>query len=188
MIPIELSRGTGACTFGLSPLFHDAFWDFGKGIYVHRDALIYGGVEPKGCGMVAAGAVVHGSAACSIGDMVVILEKAVVKSPLMLRGDDPPLKREVPFKIGSFVLIGRCVACEAAEIGNCVVVEDNAVLGSLCVIGHGSRILRDTVIPDASVVPPFSVVGGCPPRVVALLNEDAQPLIVRAMISDFVLK
>ncbi len=62
---------------------------------------------------------------------------------------------------------------EAASIGDYVYIGEGAVVGRLCVLKEGVRVLAGCVVPAGMVVPGGCVVGGRPGRVVGVVGEGA---------------
>ncbi|CAN6644694.1 hypothetical protein TRVA0_020S02190 [Trichomonascus vanleenenianus] len=87
-------------------------------------------------------------------------------------------KTYYPVKIGSYVQIGEGTMCEAASIGNCVVIGRNCTIGKFAIIKDCVKIADDTVIPPYAVVAPFSAVSGVPPgQVINELPESAEDVL-----------
>jgi dynactin 5 len=70
-----------------------------------------------------------------------------------------------PMKIGSYCHIGASTKVQSAQIGSCVYVGKNCILGAFSIIKDCVMIADDTVIPPMTVIPPFSVVQGNPGRI-----------------------
>lgn len=73
--------------------------------------------------------------------------------------------------MGDHVYVGPSAIVEAAVIGSYVNIGEGAIVGSLAIVKDYVRILPGTVVPPGMVIPGFSVVGGCPGRVVADIAE-----------------
>ncbi|KAF5874811.1 putative f-box domain-containing protein [Botrytis fragariae] len=71
-----------------------------------------------------------------------------------------------PLKIGDHVFVGPGSIIEAAMLGNHVNIGANVVVGKFVIVKDFVKILEGTVVPPNMVIPSFSVVGGCPGRVV----------------------
>jgi acetyltransferase-like isoleucine patch superfamily enzyme len=62
---------------------------------------------------------------------------------------------------------------KATELGEYVFVGANAVVLMGCTIGHHSIIGAGAVVPEDTVVPPYSLVLGVPARVVRSIKAEA---------------
>jgi dynactin-5 len=76
-----------------------------------------------------------------------------------------------PLKLGDFVFVGADAVVEAASIGSHVHVGAGSVIQKSAIVGDYVRILDGSVVPEAMVVPSFSVVAGRPAQVVAEVPE-----------------
>jgi len=84
--------------------------------------------------------------------------------------------------IGSMTSVGRDAVVQAAAVGACVEVGDNAVISARCILKDGCRIAPNTVLAPDTVVPPFALVAGrpgqivgeLPPSVMVMRKEAAQ--------------
>lgn len=56
-------------------------------------------------------------------------------------------------------------------LGNHVNIGANVVVGKFVIVKDFVKILEGTVVPPNMVIPSFSVVGGCPGRVVGEVAE-----------------
>lgn len=88
----------------------------------------------------------------------------------------------IPMCIGSMTSVGRDAVVQAAAVGACVEVGDNAVISARCILKDGCRIAPNTVLAPDTVVPPFALVAGrpgqivgeLPPSVMVMRKEAAQ--------------
>lgn len=71
-----------------------------------------------------------------------------------------------PMRIGDNVFIGTGTHVSSVAISNHVHVGANCVLGPFSLIKESSKILPNTVVPANMVIPPGSVVGGRPARII----------------------
>lgn len=76
-----------------------------------------------------------------------------------------------PLRVESHVFIGAGSVIRAAEIRSHVHIGSNVVVGNLCVIKEGVKILDGAVLPANSVWASGAVVGGRPARVVGHVGE-----------------
>ena len=73
--------------------------------------------------------------------------------------------------MGDHVFVGDGAVVEAASVGSHVHIGKGAVLGRFAIVKDAVWIVDGAVLPPNMVVPPFSVVAGCPASVVAELPE-----------------
>ena len=76
-----------------------------------------------------------------------------------------------PLKIGEHTYIGPGCVIEAASLGDHVHIGAGAVVGKMCIVKDGVKILPGSVLPMGMVVGSGSVVGGRPGRVVGEVGE-----------------
>jgi len=81
------------------------------------------------------------------------------------------MPKSIPMTIGSHTNIGKECVIEAAWIGTNVIIGDGCVISKRAIIKDNCKILSNTIIPPGMVIPPFSVVAGCPGRIVGELPE-----------------
>jgi len=72
----------------------------------------------------------------------------------------------LPLQIGSYTRIGSQCIIEASSIGSSVTIGDACVIGQRVLIKDCCRIESGTILPEGMVIPPFSVVRGCPGKIV----------------------
>jgi dynactin-5 len=77
----------------------------------------------------------------------------------------------IPMTIGDYTTIGNDCVISASSIGSHVVVGDNVVVGKRCIIKDCAVIESGSVLAMDTVVPPFTVFGGNPAKVVGELPE-----------------
>lgn len=129
-----------------------------------------------------------------------ITGKSIIKPGVMLRGDlailrlgkyvivgensviRPSLKRfkgqlsYFPVTIGDYVTIGESCVISAAQIGSNVVIGDGCVVGRRCILKDNCTLLPGTVLAADTTVPSFTIVSGCPGRIVGELPESGQSI------------
>jgi dynactin 5 len=71
-----------------------------------------------------------------------------------------------PIKIGDNVFIGTGTLISALSISSNVHIGANCVLSSFCVVRDNCKILPETVVPSHMMIPPGSIVGGRPARII----------------------
>jgi dynactin 5 len=76
-----------------------------------------------------------------------------------------------PLKIESHVFVGQGSVIRAAEVRSHVHIGANVVVGNMCLIKEGVRVLDGAVLPAGSVWASGVVVGGRPARVVGSVGE-----------------
>ena len=79
--------------------------------------------------------------------------------------------KAIPMTIGSHTSIGKKCVIEAAWIGSNVIIGDGCVVSKRVIVKDNCKIVSNTIIPPGMVIPPFSVVAGCPGRIVGELPE-----------------
>ncbi|XP_054381736.1 dynactin subunit 5-like [Pongo abelii] len=105
----------------------------------------------------------------------------VVKSCSVIR---PPFKKFskgvefFPLHIGDHVFIEEECVVNAAQIGYCIHVGKNCVIGCRCLLKDCCKILDNTALPPETVVPPFTVFSGCPGCFSGELLECTQELMI----------
>ncbi|EPQ29998.1 uncharacterized protein PFL1_02671 [Pseudozyma flocculosa PF-1] len=76
-----------------------------------------------------------------------------------------------PLKMGDHVSIGANSVVEAAALGSHVEVGANCVIGRFVMIKDCVRILDNSVVAPNTVIPPYSIYGGSPAKLVGELPE-----------------
>lgn len=76
--------------------------------------------------------------------------------------------------VGHMVMLHSCLIGDESLIGNGAIVLDRARIGSHCIIGAGSLVPPDRVVPDGSVMM------GVPARLVRQATADDLALIAQA--------
>ncbi|KIW00238.1 uncharacterized protein PV09_08130 [Verruconis gallopava] len=108
------------------------------------------------------------STAIAIGRCTIVCSGAVIKPPgRMSKGS----WTYYPMKIGDNVFIGPNSQISSADIKSHVHIGANCVLQPFCIIRENVKILPDTIVPGGMVVPPNSVVGGRPARIIGEVGE-----------------
>ncbi len=143
----------------------------------------YEGVSPKlhETSFIAEGAVVIGN--------VEIGEESSVWYNAVLRGDVGNIKigkhsnvqdnsvihtdEDGETIIGDFVTLGHNVNIHNAEIGDCALIGNGAIVLDYAKIGAGSIIAAGTVIPPKKIIPPNSLVMGNPYKIAKELTVEA---------------
>ena len=72
---------------------------------------------------------------------------------------------------------------EASQIGSCVKIGKNCVIGKRVIVHSCVEIKDNTVIPNDAIVPPFSVMQGSPGIQVDTLPESAHIVLRDAAIA-----
>lgn len=123
----------------------------------------------RGKTIVEAKSVLRGDlAVVNIGASCIVGERVVIRSP------DQRFKGGlvlIPIVIGDYVIIEKDSIVQAASIGSHVHIGKDCIIGKRCIISNCCRILDGTVLTAGTVVPPFSVYGGCPGKCVGSLSE-----------------
>ncbi|KAL7421624.1 hypothetical protein Q5752_003393 [Cryptotrichosporon argae] len=171
----------------------DELVTYDKGTYIETDtgnkvsrqATIVGAtnIVLGGKSIIQRGAVIRGdlrrSAAgqhvvISMGRYCIIGEDAVLRPPgKMYKG----AFTFYPVRLADFVNVGpRCIV-EAASIGHGVEIGEGSVIGKFAILKDLARVLPNSVLPDGAVVPPLTVWGGNPARLVGALPETWQETV-----------
>lgn len=74
-------------------------------------------------------------------------------------------------KIGDNVFVGANCVISAASVSSHVHIGEGSVLGAFCIVRENVKVLPGTVVPGHMVIPPGSVVGGRPGRIVGEVGE-----------------
>lgn len=150
--------------------------------YISREAHIYGprNVEMKGKSIILPSAYIRGDfAAVRIGRYCKIGKGSVLRPCYNLDADTenkPPSNNNnnnktskatkfTPLFVGNYTQVGSDCVIEASSIGSNVHVGNDVVVGKRCVIKDNCWIESGCVLTDGMVVPPFSIVRGCPGRI-----------------------
>eukprot|EP00904_Undaria_pinnatifida_P003068 jgi/Undpi1/12762/HiC_scaffold_6.g02430.m1 len=145
------------------------------GDLVSRQAHVHGSqnLYLKGKSIIMPGAIIRGELqAIRIGRYCVIGEGTVMRPAYRVEPDGSNLKcRFTPLSVGSHTTIGKKCVVEAAGIGCNVRIDDGCVLGRNSFVRDNCHLLEGTVLPEGAVVPPFSVLSGCPAKVVSVLHS-----------------
>lgn len=71
-----------------------------------------------------------------------------------------------PCIIGDYVTIGHGAIVHASVVEDNVLIGMGAIVLSRCTVGHGSIVGAGAVVLEGTVIPPNSLVVGCPAKVV----------------------
>ncbi|WWC89217.1 uncharacterized protein L201_004135 [Kwoniella dendrophila CBS 6074] len=107
----------------------------------------------------------------SIGRYCLIGENSIIRPPGKLHKGSFTF---YPIRISDFVHIQSNCIIEAASIGSCVEIGKNCIIGKFVIIKDLAIILPDTVLPEGTIVPPMSIWGGNPGKLVDTLPETYQ--------------
>jgi len=108
------------------------------------------------------------STSISIGRCTIVATGSVIKPPGRIsRG----VWTYYPMKIGDNVFIGPNSTIQSADIKSHVHIGENCVLQPFCMIRENVKILPNTVVPAQMIIPPNSVVGGRPARIIGEVGE-----------------
>lgn len=79
-----------------------------------------------------------------------------------------------PCRIGKYVTVGHCVTLHACTVeDNCLIGMGATVLDG-AVIGQGSIVGANALVTKNTVIPPRSLVLGCPAKIVKTLDESSE--------------
>eukprot|EP00752_Nemacystus_decipiens_P003797 g3493.t1 len=145
------------------------------GDFVFKKAHVHGSqnLYLKGKSIILPGAIIRGELqAIRIGRYCFIGEDTVIRPAYRIEQEDSNLKcRFTPLSVGNHTYIGKNCVVESAGIGCNVRVEDGCVLGRNSFVRDNCHLLAGTVLPEGAVVPPFTVLQGCPAKMVSILHE-----------------
>ena len=142
----------------------------------------------KGKCIVRSNVIIRGEySSIVIGRYVHINEGCVVRPGIVPITDssNQDIAKAIPMTIGSHVSIGKKCVVEAAWIGTNVIVGDGCVISKRVIIKDNCKIVSNSIIPPGMVIPPFSVVAGCPARIVGELTESVVVDIVDQSLAYF---
>ena len=103
-----------------------------------------------------------------VGRYCIFAEKSIIKPP------EISIKNNIeyaPVQIGDYVIFEQNVTSSAANIGSYVRIGKNATIMPLCIIYDAALILENTHLVAGTIVPPFSVFGGNPGKLIGRLHE-----------------
>ncbi|KAJ1341551.1 hypothetical protein BSLG_003974 [Batrachochytrium salamandrivorans] len=80
-------------------------------------------------------------------------------------------------KMGDHVVIESDTVSEASSIGSYIHIGKDCVIGRFVVIKDCVKILDGSVVPANTIIPPFSVYGGNPAKLVDEWTEAAQEIM-----------
>ncbi|KAK5739526.1 hypothetical protein LTR17_005215 [Elasticomyces elasticus] len=106
--------------------------------------------------------------AISVGKASIISTDCTVRPPMRLSRGQMTF---YPMRIGDNVFIGTGTHVSALSISSHVHIGAGCVLSPFCVIKESCKILPGTVIPSHMIIPPGSIVGGRPARVIGEVGE-----------------
>lgn len=146
------------------------------GNFVSRKAVIFRPEQvelPGGRCIIKPGVIIRGDfAAVQIQRYCVIGENTVLRPSYTISKNF----RFIPLTIGKYSTIGRNCVIESAVIGAGCEIGDNCILSMRCILKDHVRVESGSVVPPDMVVPPFSVLAGCPARIVGEVQESATTL------------
>jgi len=129
--------------------------DIDTGAFVHRAAVIHGGVKIGYGSSVWPGAVFRGDFnSIEVGRYTSIQDNAVIHTS--------PFQQ---VRIGDWVTVGHGAVIHGATVGDRVLVGMRSVILDGAEIGDGSLIAAGVVVPEGKKIPPGSFVKGFPVEV-----------------------
>eukprot|EP00903_Cladosiphon_okamuranus_P017510 g16128.t1 len=145
------------------------------GDFVFKKAHVHGSqnLYLKGKSIIMPGAIIRGELqAIKIGRYCFIGEDTVIRPAYRIEQEEANLKcRFTPLSVGNHTYIGKNCVIESAGIGCNVRIEDGCVLGRNSFVRDNCHLLAGTVLQEGAVVPPFTVLQGCPAKMVSVLHE-----------------
>ena len=136
--------------------------------------------EVKRSSFIAKGAIIRGNV--TIGEDCGIWYNAVV------RGDNSYIKigdksnvqdnctihcdPDSPVELGEGVVVGHNAVLHGCKVGNYTVIGMGAIVLNDAEIGEGCIIGAGAVVTQRTKIPPFSLVLGCPAKVVRMVTEE----------------
>ncbi len=130
-------------------------------IYVAPTAVLVGDVSVAEGGSVWHGAVLRGDF-----DAVVVGRDSNVQDNAVLHVD-----RGMPCRIGDHVTVGHAAVVHGSVVEDDCLIGMNATLNSGSRIGRGTLVAAGAVVRENAEIPPGSVVGGVPAKVLRKVDE-----------------
>ncbi|VDD78240.1 unnamed protein product [Mesocestoides corti] len=157
----------------LQNIYYDSrqYVETASGNKVSRESVLCGSqnIVLSGMTIIMSKCIIRGDLAnIRIGRRCVISERAVIRPPFKKFSKGVAF---FPLHIGDHVFVGEDSVINAAQIGSYVHIGKNCVVSRRCVLKDACALLDNTVLAAETIVPPFSVFGGSPGRVVAELPE-----------------
>ena len=104
----------------------------------------------------------------SFGKYTTVGSNTVIEPPEIVRAGECSY---TPVQIGNHVNIGENCSVKAVLIGNYVSIGNNCKIGKRAILKDCVELKDGTIVPDDTVIPPFSLVGGQPGLVISELSE-----------------
>ncbi len=130
-------------------------------IYVASTAVLVGDVSVAEGGSVWHGAVLRGDF-----DAVVVGTDSNVQDNAVLHVD-----RGMPCRIGDHVTVGHAAVVHGSVVEDDCLIGMNATLNSGSRIGRGTLVAAGAVVRENAEIPPGSVVGGVPAKVLRKVDD-----------------
>lgn len=149
-----------------------------SGNKVSRKSILCGSqnIVLSGKTLIMSDCIIRGDLAnIRIGRRCVISERAVVRPPFKKFSKGVAF---FPLHIGDHVFVGEDSVINAAQIGSYVHIGKGCIVSRRCVLKDACAILDGTVLASETVVPPFTVFGGSPGRIVAELPECTPDMMI----------
>ncbi len=90
-----------------------------------------------------------------------------------------------PVKVGDYVTVGHGAIIHGATVEDNCVVGMNAVVLDGAVVGRGSIVAAGAVVPQGMQVPPHSLVGGVPAKVIKELPPENEKALRDSAVAYF---
>mmetsp|Transcript_10858 Transcript_10858/g.10872 ORF Transcript_10858/g.10872 Transcript_10858/m.10872 type:complete len:182 (+) Transcript_10858:172-717(+) len=134
--------------------------------------------------------------------------RCIIKPGVIIRGDFAPVQIQrycvigentilrpsytisktfkfIPLTIGKYSYIGENCIIESAVIGAGCDIGDDCILSMRCILKDHVKVESGSVVPPDMVVPPFSILSGCPARIIGEVQESATTLAQVEAIARF---
>ncbi len=138
-------------------------------VFIADTATVVGDVTIGKDSSVWFSAVLRGDAA-----PVIVGEETNVQDSAVLHVD-----HEVPCRVGNRVTIGHGAIVHGATVEDDVLIGLGALVLNRSHIGSFSIIAAGALVPEETVIPPYSLVMGVPGKIVRQVNEEEIELIKR---------
>lgn len=114
-------------------------------------------------------------ASIRLNKYVYIDENADISTSTIIKDNK---ERDLPLLINSYSFIGKNSKINCISIGMGCKIEDNVILKNGVILKDYVHVLKDSVVLDYTIIPPFSIVSGNPARIIGELPE-SQPVVAK---------
>jgi dynactin-5 len=120
-------------------------------------------------------------AAIKLNKYIIISEDTIIKpSYTFISGF-----RYIPITIGNHCYIGKRCVIESASIGVGCYICDDVILSKRSILKDYVYVLEGCVVPNDMVIPPFSIVSGCPATIIGEMPESTSTSAIANIITKY---